>query len=132
MDFYDVQLIRQIDNETSVFHRTILTDNIEDYTKQIYTCNDFTMKEIWELILPDDPKKIEKFNHTWHLDFNKKGWKDLNECFPSVTRYKRYNPYLFTKVKVEKTTVSFNEMLKYDSEKVIQYCLERGMNFLRV
>lgn len=44
--------------------------------------------------------------------------------------YKKYRPYIELRRVLEPTEISMSELLKLDSEKVIQYCVERGMNFM--
>lgn len=105
--------------ETTLTSYDIIEDDRQEWIEDIVSMarmSDINNYVVSELIL-NDVFNIYRANKKWYDTFYRKGY-----------RYKVINPYVSLRIKYEKVNVSMEQLFKMDSDKVIKYLLERGIN----
>lgn len=105
--------------ETTLSHYDIIEDDKQERIEEIISM--VPISEIHNGILDGITLKDVSYIYTtkrkWYDTFYGKGYK-----------YKRKNPKISLRIKYKKVSISMEALFKMDSDKVIQYLLERGIN----
>lgn len=122
LNTYLVKFQRKIglgDWETTLTYYNIIKDDRQEWIEEKVSM--MLMSEITHYVLNEeilrDGFSIYKTEKKWYDTIYRKGYK-----------YKRANPCVSLRIKYEKVIVSMERLFKMDSDKVIQYLLERGIN----
>lgn len=122
LNTYLVKFQRKIgvnDWETTLTNYSIIEDDRQEWIEE--KASMMPMSEINNYTLSEstlrDAFNIYRTERKWYDTFYRKGYS-----------YKRINPYVSLRIKYEKVTISMERLFKMDSDKVIQYLFERGIN----
>ena len=122
LNTYLVKFQRKIgvnDWETTLTNYSIIEDDRQEWIEEKVSM--MSMSEINNYTLSEstlrDAFNIYRTERKWYDTFYRKGYS-----------YKRINPYVSLRIKYEKVTISMERLFKMDSDKVIQYLFERGIN----
>lgn len=122
LNTYLIKFQRKIgvaDWETVLTNCSIIEDDRQEWIEEKVSM--MPMSEINNYALSEaslrDAFNIYRTEKKWYDTFYRKGYS-----------YKRINPYVSLRIKYEKVTISMERLFKMDSDKVIQYLLERGIN----
>lgn len=122
LNTYLVKFQRKIgvgDWETTLTNYSIIEDDRQEWIEEKVSM--MSMSEINNYTLSEstlrDAFNIYRTEKKWYDTFYRKGYS-----------YKRINPYVSLRIKYEKVTISMERLFKMDSDKVIQYLFERGIN----
>lgn len=125
LNAYLVKYQRKIgaaDWETTLSTYSLENDDREEWKEELlsmmkisditeYSIKDYTLRDVFNFYRTD------------------KKWYDNCHCVCGY-KYKKFNPYISLRIKYEKTSISMEKLFKMDSEKVIQYLRERGIEKL--
>ena len=105
--------------ETTLSHYDIIEDDKQERIKKIVSM--IPMSKVNNDILDERTLRnafsIYRTKSQWYDTFYRKGYS-----------YKKINPKISLRIKYEKVVISMETLFKMDSDKVIQYLLERGIN----
>lgn len=65
--------------------------------------------------------------HAFGIIRENKRWHDGVWIDRNTYRYSKFNPYISLRIRYTKYSISFEELMKHDSELVIEYLKERGI-----
>lgn len=122
LNTYLIKFQRKIgvaDWETTLTTYNIIEDDRQEWVEEKVSM--MRMSDINNYALDETTLRqgfnIYRTEKKWYDTFYRKGY-----------RYKIINPYVSLRIKYEKVTVSMERLFKMDSDKVIKYLLERGIN----